>query len=554
MTWRDPKDPNVAIGASCANLGELAAAYSPILRYDDREQIFPVLAESWLTHTTAAPWVPELAEEDDLPVDPHRRGTAICRAGSSLENLQVLGGTPNPADRPIQFSGSQFDPDAIGGYGGVDALTFLDFGGWIPGSGFLRGDADYLRRAFSELSSAMNPTVAWRLIEGDQHLPHMWVPQPVNPTVYAEAQWAGMYPRWSEEFASGDFPRDDTQLDPFLSLTYYYLYPLREPPPDGESTRHFEGQWEAISLFFGADVTLDDASGLPATLAFREPAAFVVISKGIEPSLVDQPLRQHPNEVRAWSAVEKVHAHPVIYVTAGTHRHSFDPVPGTRWDPTANPPPGGRVITGTTQVMGPWMFLVWSVVATLAAGAVGLVPVVPVVGPLLVWLFPLLLTLALLLVLAWIILTIWEAIDNKSGDPIPAWQDADEANGAGAQGGSTEEPPAGVASGPATGSTSTTPPGSANAGSPTGRDIVSFDVRLVDLVNHADDRTGFPSPAPCEHPYWWDYTGAWGVNVAHAMDNDWESGARRVDERQRSWSYWNALRLETSLHTGSAGP
>ena len=94
---------------------------------------------------------------------------------------------------------TQTDPDAIGTYDAVDGLTFLDFGGWIPASAFCRGDADYL--------SALSPSCgrdeleeAWKLIEGDPHLPHLWVPQPVNPTVYAEIEWAGMYTDWSDAF------------------------------------------------------------------------------------------------------------------------------------------------------------------------------------------------------------------------------------------------------------------------------------------------------------------------------------------------------------------
>ena len=45
MTWRDPRPDNESTEATCENLRELAAAYSPILRYDDRERVFPVLAE-----------------------------------------------------------------------------------------------------------------------------------------------------------------------------------------------------------------------------------------------------------------------------------------------------------------------------------------------------------------------------------------------------------------------------------------------------------------------------------------------------------------------------
>jgi hypothetical protein len=351
-----------------------------------------------------------------------------------------------------------------------------------------------------------------------------------------------MYPQWSSSFESRDFTTNNTQLDKYLCLTYYYLYPLREPPPDGKDTRHLEGQWEAISLFFDATPGPMDM-GRPTKLTFREPARYVVISQGLERSMSDRALAQHPNDVRDWNRVERVHAHPVIYVTAGTHRHRFDPVVGSRWDPSANSSPGGGTVTGVmVEFPGPEMFLVWSAAATAAGGLIaGLGFVDPIVPVLLV-------TLATLFFLLWIILLIWDVINQASGEPLPTWQDNDEANGAGAQGGATEEPPAG-SSAAATPGNPALPPGTANAGSPTGRDIVSFDVRLIDMLNHDGEYTGFPSPHACEHPFWWDYTGSWGINVTPAMDSDWENGTRRVDQYRRSWGYWNALRLVTHLNT-----
>lgn len=52
------------------------------------------------------------------------------------------------------------------------------------------------------------------------------------------------------------------------------------------------------------------------------------------------------------------------------------------------------------------------------------------------------------------------------------------------------------------------PPGTPNAGSPSGRDSVAFDLRVVDLINHADDPTGFSPARACENLAWWRYTGA----------------------------------------------
>jgi hypothetical protein len=97
--------------------------------------------------------------------------------------------------------------------------------------------------------------------------------------------------------------------------------------------------------------------------------------------------------------------------------------------------------------------------------------------------------------------------------------------------------------------------GRQNSGSPTGRATVSFDVRFVDRLSlHREQHeryTPYPSPAECENPAWWDYSGCWGVRVQHSFSSQWERGSRRVDEFGRSLAYWNALRLSTKLHGGA---
>jgi hypothetical protein len=194
------------------------------------------------------------------------------------------------------------------------------------------------------------------------------------------------------------------------------------------------------------------------------------------------------------------------------------------------------------------MWLVWSIVIAIALPLIA--------GPLLLlapWLLALIVLIALALLIAWLISLIEDAINQGSGDPLPPTSTNEEAGGGGAQGGTHEEPPAGGSSGPDP--TATQPPGTPNAGSPTGRDLVSFDVRVVDMLHHAGDRTAFGSKEQCEHPHWWDYSGSWGINVrAPSLDNDWESGTQRVDELHRSWGYWNALRWATALNGGSTGP
>src|SRR6185369_17422298 len=141
MAWRDPKNPEDRIVATCETLYELALAYHPILRFADAERVFPILAESWLTHTTGAPWTAADAEADDVPPDPFCRGTTIVRSDIDVSNLTILGGAPNADDRPIQLSSLSGDRDAIGNYDTVGADVFLNFGGWQPDGTRLLGDA-----------------------------------------------------------------------------------------------------------------------------------------------------------------------------------------------------------------------------------------------------------------------------------------------------------------------------------------------------------------------------------------------------------------------------
>jgi hypothetical protein len=151
---REPRDPDVFTEVTPATLKELAWAYQPIMRFADSESFFPVLAESWLTHTTAAPWDAAEAEPDDLPVDAGRHGTAIVTADDRVTGVTRVGGPPNADDRPIQLAAGT-DPDAIGRYTGATPDVFLSFGGWAPEAGFRKGNRTYDYAAFSELAAAV---------------------------------------------------------------------------------------------------------------------------------------------------------------------------------------------------------------------------------------------------------------------------------------------------------------------------------------------------------------------------------------------------------------
>jgi hypothetical protein len=236
--------------------------------------------------------------------------------------------------------------------------------------------------------------------------------------------------------------------------------------------------------------------------------------------------------------VSRSHAHPVLYVASGTHRHWFAPEPGVTFDPSTTAP-GTTVVTATpSEHPGREVWLIWSAALAVAA------PLIFSFGPFgpLIALAVALLALAFLI--AWLISLIWEAINQASGSPIPDAPQVDNPAGDGPGTGGEEESagptPANApqgASGPAG-----PDPGAGNTGSPTGRDVVDFDVRVVDMLNGADHA-----------PAWWQFTGGWGVDIPDDLAGGWDSGTRRLDEQGRSWAYWHALRLLTVMNGGSEG-
>jgi hypothetical protein len=542
-------------------LYDLAQRFSPVLRFHPDERFFPVLAESWLTHTTEAPWPDDTGHIlGDLASDAHQRGMALW-APDDRGALRVLAGQPIDGDRPLRFSD---DPDDAYAIGRLELRTvtkevFLDLAGWVPDSNRSSGDADRLYALYSELAAAVNESMEWTPLHGRDDLPHAWIPPSVNPTTYCEITWAGTFHRANDSAGLSDFPPADGSLDDYLAFTYHYFYAAKEPPPDGDGPR-LEGQWEAITLFFHGE-KIQDPRG-----AISLPPAYVVVSQGI-----DQPGGDHHRtQLRPWSGVELLGTHPVLYVGKGTHHFYFEPVGGT----TGNPPPSDP---NPGSDPGPHdddphegsitdfliLFLILLALAALVLYGLLILLAIGAVGALFylaLALAVILLVLALWALFEWI-KSLFDSGDNdNSGTPVPGGNGNDEAGDDGTQGGG-DEPPGGSA-----------PPGSSggsdgyggvggstggsvglpNTGSPTGRATVSFDVRVVDrLFGDPNKFTGYPAERPLENPYWWDFSGGWGVRVNDGFSSGWQDGTRRTDEHRRSWGYWNGLRLSTVLHGGA---
>jgi hypothetical protein len=291
--------------SSCQNLREIASAYMPTLRFARGERFYPVRAESWLTQATAADW-PETEGRhgQDLPVDAHRRGTTIVRADPAVSPLRLPAGTP-AFEQPVSLEPVDASENAVARYAGVGEDTFMSFGGWADPENRTTGDELYLFRSFSELAGAMEPEVAWQPLDIDApsapHLPNMWFPQPVTPTVYAEMRWAGAYSWLAQDRELTDFPRgpNGSRVDRTLAITYHYLYPARHPIDEQSAPTRMEGQWEAVTIFLPAVRREHDRPDDEEQLLNTEPPRFVAISQGLDSSV-------HGVDIRPWSQVRKL--------------------------------------------------------------------------------------------------------------------------------------------------------------------------------------------------------------------------------------------------------
>lgn len=138
--------------------------------------------------------------------------------------------------------------------------------------------------------------------------------------------------------------------------------------------------------------------------------------------------------------------------------------------------------------------------------------------------------------------------DDPSTNAQPPTQEADPE---GPTAGDTSEPagsgtPPGSGGSPGADDAGGEPSGG-NPGSPTGRNTVPFDLRVIDLINEAGASSRFPPDRLCEHPGWWDHAGRWGVRVAPSSGVQWNHGDRSIDEQGRSLAYWNSARLAAAI-------
>lgn len=593
MRPRRPREENEWVRADCDAVQELAQAYAPTLAFSEEERFFPILAESWLSHSSYGQWP---SDEPDgmshlLPTDGANRGTALIETETDGDTLDVnrVAGAPNHAGRPLQLTTDTSDPHAIGrpdrrGEAGTDLS--LVFGGWSEPDR-TAGDEGYLASVFSEFAGAMNPTDA---IEWDDPprptWPTMWVPQPPTPTVYAEVEWTGRFPDIDEagdlgDFAPGADDRDNTRLDGYLQITYHYLFPMRRPgdteAPEGEQVARSESQWQAATVVFETRRETHkelNEEGRPEGLQFREPPVAVVLSHQLDADTKaevvgweDDGLERFQLE-SADSEREYASTSPIVYVGRGTHSFFPEPVDGGNpYTDDGDEAESGAEDLGTDEFedeggVGGFLLALLVILAALlvlAALAVAawalLAALSAVLAVAAIVVLAVLAILTIIAGLAW--LEDWFDNDGKEPHRRSANEEATGDGSAGAppptetdgsRGPSGDQRDSGGHDDPSReGSVVDSGGYASGVGGPRGHNAASFDVRVVDRVNPHDE-TGFPPPpGNCERPTWWAFTGNWGAPVSVREDAGWTWGPQRVDEHGRSWSYWHAVVFDQYL-------
>lgn len=563
----------------------LARRFAPVLRFHEEERFFPVLAESWLTTATNGVWPEAAARTVQLgsrPDDPARRGGAFCRADPQMTAVTPVTGAPVWGDRPITFEVDPGDPTSMLSdlIQSLRSDGFLDVGGWRTDSAtpFAEGDIDYLAWLLSELTSGVNPALPWNPPDaarpeahgaGAPVVPWQWVAQPTHPTMYCEVNWGGAFARRAWQGGLPEFPAGERELDGTIAFTYHLLYGARDP---GGAGRRSEGQWEAVTLFFRAEVgkgSRTEGELLPReAIGIAEEPFAVVASQG-----QDRSQNAHFTEARAYGACERLAQRPVIYVTKGSHRNLFAPVTGETWDPGQHGPHAPDT-SGHDEEPATWdgvdeFLLLAGILLALAILLVILIAIITVVVIIVIAaiLAVILVILALILFIMWIVSACDEASDEDAGESVSGGQEPNEAGASGPQSGGGDEEPAGPSPGSGGGSSGGGSSGGGgggggggtvglpNTGSPTGNETTFPDVRIVERLfedGASREPTPFPAASAMENPTWWDWQGRWGVRVKPApASGTWESGWQRVDEGRRDWSYFAGERLLISLHQGT---
>jgi hypothetical protein len=540
----------------------LAQFLAPYLLFDPSERFFPIVAEELLNHKSPEAWSSSHT---------HERGTAVLVAdvaAATFADGDVRAGSHAPAGAHLTLTTSP--PAGIGEAFPVTANQdlFLDVAGWADAASspdptatrFSVGSLDYLDLLFRGLSSQLNPALA---TEAPNPRPDFTIPRSTTPTMYAEVEWAGRYPRLDQARVTtaggqADFPPaigttapgSDSLLhvlDDYIAVTYYLLYPAMEPSPlvanDAGAVRKREGQWEAITVFVKArasdgrdedgrpdfSVMVNGSLGSPTYVGGRDgliggQARFVAYSQGYgwgDDS--DTPLAAEVRPLFSTSnpnlPVAIFGSHCLAYVTGGSHKNLFSTAAIVHHGdspPNATLNPLGGAIMGAA--------------GTAAGVCLGLAP--PPLTPACI----VCLIIAAVVFLIGLILFLLSFLirDDPPVDEAPDPSSTDVAR----DGGGQSVPPGG---------STVTVPGLQPSGNSVGTTLRIINRFKFDPTPPVDTYP-LPTPDVAEFPSWWLFPGRWGVRTRTSALGNGDSGTRRTDAHERSRGYWNTYRLVEFLN------
>jgi hypothetical protein len=529
--------------------------FVPYLLFDPTERFFPIVAEEALNHLSPERW---------NAAQTHERGTAVVvadKTATTFGDTDVKAGSHAPNGAHITLTSTA--PEGIGESFLVtaDQDLFLDIAGWADAARsadpsaprFSVGSLEYLDQLFRGLGAQLNPALS---TTSPDPPPSFTIPRSKAPTVYAEVEWAGRYPRLDQARVAGlggqaDFPPGigSTQggdnllhiLDNYIAITYYMLYPAMEPSPlvnnDTGTIRKREGQWEAITIFVKAKATDEhDKDGRPNFELIIDPRAGGIM--GAEPRFVaysqgyawgddsDTPLAAEVRPLFATAdpdlAVTRFGGHCLAYVTGGSHKNLFSTAAIIhRGDSPPNAtlnPLGGAIMGAAGTSAGICLGLAPPPVTPACAACLIIAAVVFLIG-------------LILFILSFFLR------DDPPVDEAPDPGGTDVARDGGAQ---AVPPGAGTVTSPGV--------------QPSGSSIASV-VRIINRFQFdpAPPATTYPLPVPNapEFPTWWIYPGRWGVRTRTSPLSAGDSGTRRTDSYERSRGYWNTYRLVEFLNDPS---
>jgi hypothetical protein len=334
-------------------------------------------------------------------------------------------------------------------------------------------------------------------------------------------------------------------LNNYLALTYYLFYPAMEPSPVSapnlDVERFREGQWEAVTIFLKGDPDfgITDPQGrpdFPFTIRYvgkpRIPELrgltprFLAYSTGYSFgddnfNPLSATVQPWPDEVTKTSAAIIASSHPMVFVTAGTHRnlYSIDATvtPGTSQPNTALNTTGAALMGAAGSAMG------------ICAGVLlATPPPADVAG------FVICVIVAAVLFLLGLILFILSFLlpdtTPQTETPQSTQPGTDVAR---------DDGPAAIP--PMPGTTVSTNASSVVA--PTLRLISEFGFDPTPPITAYPLPSPLPSTGAIEMPSWWAFPGRWGVRVTPMASGAWDSGSRRTDPFGRTRAYWNAYQL-----------